>query len=93
MRHLTPLLALVAALAVYRGTVLILNDYIAEPLRRLLRGSSDYLTYLSECPWCCSIWVGAVIVPLTLWVNWWLVVDLILACSAVTGILLDRHRP
>ena len=93
MRQITPLLALITAVAVYRATVLILHDYITESLRRLLRGSGDHLTYLSECPWCASIWVGAVIVPLTLWVSWWVVVDLVLACSAVTGILLDSHKP
>ena len=93
MRQITPLLALLTALAVYRATILLLRDYITEPLRRLLRGSGDHLTYLSECPWCSSIWLGAVVVPLTLWVSWWLVVDLVLACSAVAGILLDSHKP
>lgn len=93
MRPITPLLALVTALAVYRGTVLILRDYISQALRVTLRRLGRHTEYLAECPWCASIWVGAVIVPLTLWVSWWLVVDLILACSAVTGILLDSHKP
>jgi hypothetical protein len=93
MRQITPLLALVTALAVYRGTVLVLKDYIAEPVRAILRSLNRHTEYLSSCPWCSSMYVGAVIVPLTLWVSWWLVVDLILACSALTGILLDSHKP
>jgi hypothetical protein len=94
MRQITPLLALVTALAVYRGTVLVLKDYISEFLRHSMRECGNrHLDYLSKCPWCSSMWVAAVIVPLTLWVSWWVVVDLILACSAVTGILLDSHKP
>ena len=93
-----PLTALFMALAVYRGTVLLLKDYIAEPIRTIIRGCHwqrvrPHLEYLSSCPWCASMWVSFVIVPLTVLVSWWWVVDAILASSAFTGILLDSHKP
>lgn len=95
-----PLVALFMVLAVYRGTVLVLKDYIAEPVRRCMRESGrrplwcrKHLEYLSNCPWCSSFWVACVIVPLTVFVSWWWIIDAILASSAVTGILLDSHKP
>lgn len=87
-------LVLLMAAAVYRVTVLLLKDYVAEPVRRVMRASgSAHLEYLCSCPWCCSIWAGAVIVPLTVLVSWWWCVDAVLACSAVAGIALDGVKP
>ena len=90
---LTPLLALVVALAVYRGTVLITKDYITDRCRTLLRSLGQHGAYLSECPWCASMWVAAALVPLTIYVSWGYVVDMVLASSAVAGIILDGHKP
>lgn len=116
---MTSLVAVVLALAVYRLTVLVTKDYIAEPLRSWMRGElapirpdftswNDYraavdewrerkprrfghhLAYLSSCPWCCSIWAAAVLVPLTALVSWWAWVDAGLASSAVAGIVFER---
>ena len=93
-----PLVALCMVLAVYRCTVLLLKDYIAEPVRCALRSCPwqrvrAHLDYLTSCPWCCSMWVAAVIVPLTICVRWWWGVDAVLACSALTGIALDGVKP
>ena len=111
MTHLTPLVAVLLALAVYRATVLVTKDYICEPLRSWMRDDEpdDYpssewdewnarpprrfghhLAYLSSCPWCCSIWVAAVLVPPTALVSWWLWVDAGLASSAVAGVVFER---
>lgn len=94
-------------LAVYRGTILLTKDYICEPLRRWMRqeravphscGPSyevrwPHFYYLSTCPWCCSMWVATALVPLTVLVSWFWTVDLVLACSAVTGVAMDGVRP
>lgn len=87
---MTALHAVVLALAVYRLTVLVTKDYIAEPVRVFLRRQGRHGEYLSSCPWCCSFWMGVVVVPLTLAVGWWWEVDLVFACSAVAAVIFER---
>lgn len=53
-----------------RVTGLITTDKITEPIRealvrRLPRGKvGDGIGYLLTCPWCASIWVGAIAAPI-----------------------------
>lgn len=52
------------------------------------------LAYLVGCPWCASIYVGAVAAPLWFWLGtspWLLVPAAALAFSYVTGFLAQHH--
>lgn len=62
----------VTALAVARATGLLVADDITQPardaiLRRLdvTRLQHRIIATLTTCPWCVSIWLGAVAAPLT----------------------------
>ncbi len=86
----------VYTLAVARVTGLIYADSITETLRDNLLGWLDdrpatlgaFISDLIQCPWCVSIWVGAIAAPL---VWFWgdnpviLCLGLMLAFSQVTG--------
>lgn len=57
---------------------------------RRLNGIEPKLAYLITCPWCASIYVGAVAAPLWYWLGsspWLLVPAAALAFSYVTGFL------
>jgi hypothetical protein len=59
-------------------------------LVRANRGLEPKLAYLITCPWCASIYVGAVAAPLWYWLGsspWLLVPAAALAFSYVTGFL------
>ena len=95
----------VYALAVARVTRIITADKITEGLRgRVIRWAdrragidpadpfapTPLLSYFVTCPWCVSIYVGAVAAPLAYWWGespWLLVPAFALAFSAVTGYL------
>jgi Protein of unknown function (DUF1360) len=56
----------VDTLASYRLTKLIRDDLITEPLRetvysRFGRPDESRVSYLVNCPWCMSIWLGLVL--------------------------------
>lgn len=93
-----PLALIILALATARGTKLIVDDYIFEGFRKAVQrrfGDDSKLTYLVNCPYCTSIWVGAlaaVFACLILPVSWWWLLPLTLAFSqaAVFAALLDR---
>lgn len=87
------LLFIVLALCVYRVTHLITTDHfppVAKLRDRVWRkfGDDSWVTYLSTCQWCVSVYVGGVLTLLTdliigipsPWL-WWG------AASAVTGFL------
>lgn len=96
------LLLLVYGLAVARLTGLITRDEITRPVRDGLlarldegRGWHRSLATLATCPWCVSIYAGAVAAP----VAWWwgespvfLIPALVLAFSQVSGMLSDVGR-
>lgn len=77
------------ALAVARGTRLVVLDVITEGFRKgVIRrlGEDHKLTYLVHCVYCTSIWVGliaAVFACLVLSVSWWWLLPLALAFSQV----------
>lgn len=88
------------ALAVFRLTRLLVKDKITEAARfafvRSRPSDEDIWAYFVMCPWCVSVWVSLVAAPVTWWfggldaapVSAWLSVPaLVLAYSAVTGIL------
>ncbi|MET0349331.1 MAG: hypothetical protein ABW067_06065 [Rhizobacter sp.] len=87
------------ALAVFRLTRLLVADKITErPRLAIVKALPDgnIWAYFVMCPWCVSIWVSLVAAPVTWWfggldaapVSAWLSVPaLVLAYSAVTGIL------
>lgn len=89
-------------LAVARGTGLVTSDYLTKPVRDWLfrrlnpdKPWHERLAYLAECPWCMSIWVAAVFVPVAyVWGSHWSiqVAGLILGTSQVTGMLASTGR-
>lgn len=89
---------LILALATARGTRLAVEDYITEGFRKAVQrrfGDDSKVTYLANCTYCASIWVGgaaAVFACLTLPVSWWWLLPLTLAFSqaAVFAAQLDR---
>lgn len=68
-----------------------------RPLWQLVRrngGVEPKLATLIVCPWCASIYVGAVAAPLWFWLGtspWVLVPAAALAFSYLTGFLAQRH--
>lgn len=81
----------VNALAVYRGTKLILEDKVTEKPRDWLfdrLNPQETWTYLFTCPWCISIYLGAIAVAgMALIPTWWFYIALVGALSAVTGLI------
>lgn len=79
----------ILALATARGTWLIVEDVITEPIRRFFVrrfGEDAKLTYLVHCVFCTSIWVGllaAVFACLVLPISWWWLLPLSLALSQI----------
>lgn len=77
----------ILALASARGTRLIVEDVITEPIRRFFvnkLGDEHKLTYLVHCVFCTSIWIGfvaALFACLVLGISWWWLVPLALALS------------
>lgn len=97
-----PVWALVVyALAVARITGLIAADEITRPAREWVLDHLDdtaparTVAYLITCPWCVSIWVGAVAAPIAWYWGWHPAVilpALVLAASQVTGMASDLGR-
>jgi hypothetical protein len=82
----------VDALATFRLTRLLVEDEIAEPIRRRVWKRFDpqetKVGYLFTCPWCVSIWVGAAVVAARrVAPGPWGVGSTALALSAVTGLI------
>lgn len=68
MIKLLPLL--IAALAVARLARLITIDRISMPLRVRIQawnGDMGWWTYLTNCPYCMSVWIGMAVAPLYWW--------------------------
>lgn len=85
----------VAALCVARVTRFLVEDFLADPYRRWVVkrwGSESKPSYLAHCPWCTSIWVGALVMPpAALFPNIWVVMAYsIPAASMVSGLLIDQ---
>lgn len=98
------------ALAVTRVTTLVTHDEITRPAREYLVARFDpycrihrMLVYLlgtpdgdaTGCPWCVSIWTGALTAPI---IYWWgttpivFVIMLALAASQATGMIYAYGR-
>lgn len=98
---MSPLVALVAALACYRITLLVVADEITAPARQRARtwlehAGRDRLGYALTCPWCASVWLAPLVVGSAIawgdgW-GWWLAAGS-LAASAVVGALATVARP
>lgn len=90
---MTTLHVFVVLLAVWRLARLITTDTIGEPLRAFIArrfGETSSAAYLFTCPWCISVWLGAVVVvPNVVWPDNRAVfaATLILAASAIAGLL------
>jgi uncharacterized protein DUF1360 len=90
----------VATLAVARMTRLLVDDQLTNGYRLWVDrrwGSESLQSYLVHCPWCTSIWVAALIMPITVLLSTpltptaWLIAALsIPAASMVAGLLLDK---
>ena len=83
-------------LAVTRLTKLLVDDRIMLNYRVWVRtkwGEESLIAYFVDCPWCTSIWVGALVMPWTvLYPNRWVMsVTAFLAASLVAGLILDRE--
>lgn len=85
----------VATLAVVRITRLLVDDQLTNFYRLWVDnhwGSNSWQSYLVHCPWCTSVWVAALIMPVAVLLpSIWLIAALsIPAASMVTGLLLDK---
>ena len=72
---LTVVLLVTGYLAVARITRLLTEDRLLVPYRRWIvnKWGEDSLTaYLAHCPWCTSMWVAMLIMPVT-----WVVIDVL----------------
>lgn len=83
-------------LATYRLTTLIKDDKITEDIRHLVfkkygepsDDDSHKLSYLLACPWCLSVYFGALaVVAGQRWPRAWKPVSKALSYSALTGLL------
>lgn len=87
---------LVDALACYRAVRLVTRDSV--PIFRVPRDAvldrwgDTALGELVTCPWCMSVWLAAPILAARALVPaWWTPLSLVLALSAVTGLLASRE--
>lgn len=85
----------ILALAIFRLTRLVTTDTIFNGLRERIWNkfppNKVNIGYLITCDWCTSMWVAAGYVPLALlFPQVIFVVSLVLATSAVVGILAAR---
>lgn len=83
---------LVNVFAVHRLTHLVIDDKITEPIRDRIFDRfgqpMDTWTYLFTCPWCVSIWVGALaVVGVYVFPQIWMPLALLLALSSLTGLI------
>lgn len=82
---------IVDALATYRLTKLVIDDYITEPLRDKVYAkfgdpADSKVSYLVTCPWCVSIYIGiGVVAARTIAPKAWRPLAYALAFSGVTG--------
>lgn len=95
---------IVGALAVARITRLFVDDQIMNWYRLWVDnrwGTTSWQSYLAHCPWCTSIWVSALVMPVSIllpspypWsASVWLITALsIPATSMVAGLLVDRGK-
>lgn len=86
------LLFIIAGLATYRLTRLVVDDEILAPIRNkiLNRFDPEYskFGYLLTCTWCSSIWVASLVVILGIIIpTVAFYIGLVLALSAVAGYL------
>jgi len=91
---MTWLMLVVGALGTFRGTRMVLQDEILAGFRdwwwAKYPPESTKRGYLLTCPWCLSIWIGAVLaIILALGGTIGLVFVSILAFSALTGIIFE----
>lgn len=85
-----PLQLVLAALAVYRMTRLVVEDEVTRPARERItaRRPGGRAAYLVTCPWCVSFWLAALwVTALYLVPTVALGADAVLALSAVAGLL------
>lgn len=88
---------LLAILATVRVTRLVTHDMISDPVRLWITerfGATSRITYLVHCPWCVSIYIGALIAyPAYAWADTSLyqVATLALSASYVAGYLVSRE--
>lgn len=74
-------------LSTYRLTKLVLDDQITEKMRNKayeLAEGHDNLTYFLGCPWCISVYAGAIAVIIDKTVP---EVNTVLGSSAITGLV------
>lgn len=80
------------ALAVYRVTTLIVDDSILSAPRSWVVKKSEWGMQLITCPWCVSFWIAIVAVVMTAqWRDSWYGA-VVLAFSAVAGLLSTAAR-
>jgi hypothetical protein len=87
-------------LATYRLTTMVKDDKITEDLRTKVwdrfgqpgDDDSHKVSYLLTCPWCLSIYFGAIAVTgRMLWPRAWRPVSKALAFSALTGLISEAR--
>lgn len=90
---------ILGALATHRLVVLLNQDVITARVReRILDRWPPHdgsLTYILTCPWCMSIWTGALVTGAYALavggISWWLAIAAVLAFSSVTGLIEEKR--
>lgn len=94
---MTAVSLVVAVLATYRLTRLVVQDYLTEGPRRWVQAhTGEKIAYLAGCPWCASVWVGAAVsAAVTFWPTNRVVLAglLALAASGATGLIAAHLDP
>lgn len=88
---------LFGAISTYRLTRLATYDQVSFQIRlwiiRRVKPTNP-IAYFIQCPWCMSIWIGAVValyLILGLDLSWMMFTPMVLVFSAVTGFLAEKY--
>ena len=87
---------IVGFVAVTRLTKLMVDDKIMVGYRRWIInrwGKDSMAAYWAHCPWCTSMWVSLLVMPVAaIWPNQWVIAGLAVpAGSMIAGLILDRE--
>lgn len=91
-----PISLIVGFIAVARLTRLMVSDKLTVGYRQWVVGKwgkESWQVYWAHCPWCTSMWVSLLVMPVAvLWPNQWVIAALAVpAGSMIAGLMLDKE--